>query len=152
MNHFQEYYNLTKGNDWSLSSHFDDLSSEDVEKLHKIRNFKVEDNLKNMDLSSMFIDACIHLQRIFRAISTKFTKDPEEKIAYLTKAYDVCKSSLIGSLEGQASFLLGNAYSENSSLETALSCYKNYYDISKREKDLENFGKASEALANCHEK
>ena len=58
----------------------------------------------------------------------------------------------IGILEGQASFLLGNAYIENKNLDTALACFKNYYDISKRDKDEENFGIASEALAKCFEK
>ena len=42
-------------------------------------------------------------------------------------------------MEGQASYLLGDAYAENNNLETALSCYKNYLDISKREKDLKIF-------------
>ena len=55
-------------------------------------------------------------------------------------------------MEGQASFLLGNAYAEKDDLETALACYKNYFDISKKENDLENLGQASEALAKCHQK
>jgi hypothetical protein len=37
-------------------------------------------------------------------------------------------------------------------LDTGLSYFNNYFEISKREKDLENLGKASEALAKCYEK
>jgi hypothetical protein len=59
---------------------------------------------------------------------------------------------LIGALEGQASLLLGNAYTEDNKLEVALSYYNNYYEISKRDKDFKNYGKASEALAKCYEK
>jgi hypothetical protein len=62
------------------------------------------------------------------------------------------KLGSIGVLEGQASYLLGSAYIENSNLDTGLSYFNNYYEISKKERDLQNLGKASEALANCYEK
>ena len=62
------------------------------------------------------------------------------------------KKGSIGALEGEASLLLGNAYSDISKLEIAISFYDKYYEISKSENDLENFGKASEALAKCNEK
>ena len=55
-------------------------------------------------------------------------------------------------MEGLTSYLLGNAYTECSKLDVALACYNNYYEISKRSKNLENFGRASEAVAKCYEK
>lgn len=58
----------------------------------------------------------------------------------------------IGSLEGQASLLLGNLYEEIGDYRTALSYFENYYEISRRDNDLVNFGRASESLAKCHEK
>lgn len=164
---------MTKGKDWDLQTHFEDLSVKDVENIKKIKKMFYEDNLKSMNIDIMYIDACINLQRIYRIVANKYAKNIDEKIMYLTKSQDVCKSSkyfkdslawllwfilycikkgMITFLEGQASYLLGNAYTENSKLEIALSCYKNFYEISKRDKDLENFGKASEALAKCHEK
>lgn len=100
----------------------------------------------------MFKDGCIHLGRVYKIISEKFASDQNEKIEYLSKAYDVCKASAIKALEGQASLILGNAYSEAGKLEVAIPFYNNYYEISKKEKDLDNFGIASEALAKCNEK
>ena len=58
----------------------------------------------------------------------------------------------IGILEGEASYLLGNAYLENENMEIALTYFHKYYDISKNEKNYENLGKAAEALAKCYEK
>ena len=93
MNHFQEYYELTKGTDWTKKNDFEDLVNSEVQVLEKIKRLNVEDYLKKIEDQRMFIDACIHLQRIQRIIANKFSKDPEEKILYLSKAYQVCKSS-----------------------------------------------------------
>lgn len=152
MEHFQEYYNLTKDTNYTKNIKFEDLSHDDIAKLKQINKINIEDFLKNIDNDKLFIDACIHLQRIYKIIANKYATNIEEKISYLTKAYDVCKSSSIGILEGQTSYLLGNIYIENSNLDISLSYFNNYYEISKRGKDLENLGKASEALAKCYEK
>ena len=93
MNNFQQYYELTKGTDWTKKSDFEDLNNNDVQTLEKIKKANVEDYLKKIDDQRMFIDACVHLQRIQRIIANRFAKDPEEKILYLSKAYEVCKSS-----------------------------------------------------------
>ena len=93
MNHFQEYYDLTKGTDWTKKNNFEDLSNSDVQMLEKLKNSNVEDYLKKLDDQRMFVDACIHLQRIQRIMATRFSKDVDEKIMYLSKAYQVCKSS-----------------------------------------------------------
>ncbi|RNA08109.1 tetratricopeptide repeat 29 [Brachionus plicatilis] len=152
MEHFQECYNLSNGKDWFFLNRSKAFTKNQVENLHKIRYQYAEDHLKNLESPTIFVDACIHLQRIFRIIADRYSPIAQEKIDLLTKAYQVCKSSFIGSLEGHASFLLGDAYTENKDLDTALACYKNYFDISKRDKDEENFGIASEAIAKCHEK
>ncbi len=93
MNNFQQYYELTKGTDWTKKSDYEDLNNNDVQTLEKIKKANVEDYLKKIDDQRMFIDACVHLQRIQRIIANRFAKDPEEKILYLSKAYEVCKSS-----------------------------------------------------------
>jgi cytochrome c-type biogenesis protein CcmH/NrfG len=58
----------------------------------------------------------------------------------------------IGKLEGQASFMLGKAYEEAGDLQTALQCYSNFYELSKQNKDSEDYGQAAEACAKCHQK
>lgn len=152
LEHFEKYYDLTNGQDWTKKNDFPDLNNNETQQLEKIKTTSVESYLLKLEDQRMFIDACIHLQRIQRIIANRFSKDPEEKIMFLSKAYQVCKTSLIGALEGEASLLLGNAYAENSKLDIGLSFYNNYYEISRRDKDTENFGKASEAVAKCYEK
>jgi hypothetical protein len=93
MEHFQEYYNLTNNTSHVKNNKFEDLSPNDIEKLKNINKINVEDYLKNIEDNNMFTDACIHLQRIYKIIAYKYTKDIDEKIDYLSKAYDVSKSS-----------------------------------------------------------
>jgi hypothetical protein len=93
MEHFQEYYNLTKNTNYVKNNKFDDLSPTNIDKLRQINKINVEDYLKKIEDNRMFIDACIHLQRIYKIIANKYTKDIDEKISYLSKAYDVSKSS-----------------------------------------------------------
>lgn len=149
---FQSYFDLTQGKDWKVKHHFSEFSKPDRDRILAIKRSNVEEGVQHFLDDRMFKDACIHLGRLYKIISDRFATDHEEKIEYLSKAYDVCKSSSIKTLEGQASLVLGNAYSECSRLEIAIPFYNNYYEISKKEKDLENFGIASEALAKCNEK
>lgn len=48
--------------------------------------------------------------------------------------------------------MLGNAYKTNNDFNTALTHFNSFYEISKKIKDVEAFGKASEALADCYKK
>lgn len=152
LDHFLQYCALTEGKDWEVNYQFEDFSKIDRDRILAIKRSNVEEGVKHLMNDKMFKDACIHLGRLYKAISDRFAKDHDEKIDYLTKAYEVCKSSAIKTLEGQASLVLGNAYSECNRLEVAIPFYNNYYEIAKKEKDLENFGIASEALALCYEK
>ena len=93
MDHFEEYYNLTKGTDWIKKNSFEDLNKAELLRLENIKNENVEDYLRTLEDERMFIDACIHLQRIYRVISNRYAKDLEEKIQFLSKSYQVCKSS-----------------------------------------------------------
>jgi hypothetical protein len=152
VDHFLQYYTLTQGKDWKVNYQFEDFSKIDRDRILAIKRNNVEEGIKNLLDDRMFKDACIHLGRLYKTISDRFAKDHDEKIEYLTKAYEVCKSSDIKTLEGQASLVLGNAYSECERLEVAISFYNNYYEITKKENDYYNFGIASEALARCHQK
>lgn len=149
---FQNYFDLTKGQNWKQQPNFSDFTKKQVDRIQAIKRNNIEENVKHLLSDNMFKDSCIHLGRLYKIIANRFAKDKEEKIEYLAKAYEVCKSSSIKTLEGQSSLLLGNAYSEISKLEIAIPFYNNYYEISKEENDLENFGIASEALAKCNEK
>jgi len=93
MEHFQEYYNLTKGHDWQLVQHFDDLNKKDIDKINMTKKANIQENIRSLADDKMFTDACIHLQRIYKIISSKYCGTQEAKIDYLTKAYEVCKSS-----------------------------------------------------------
>ncbi len=150
--HFLRFYELTKGTDWKMKHQFEDFNKSDKDRIRAIKSVHVEPGMKGLLGDRMFKDACIHLSRIFRVIADKFAESEEQKIEYLTKACEVCQSSGIRQLEGQASLTLGRAYSRCGRLETAVSFFNRYYEISKEEKDLENFGIASEVLAQCNEK
>lgn len=152
MQHFETYYKLSQGQDWSVKNSYEDLDKSDQQILNEIKTRNIEKHLKESDLSNMFIDACIHLQRLYRIIAYRYAKDLSEKIEYLKQAYDVCKVSKIDSLEGMSSSLLGAAYEEAADNETALTYFGYYYDISKRDNDLVNVGKAAEAISICYEK
>lgn len=165
MEHLEAYHQLSEGQDWTVptvtttTSHSDELDksySQSREKIERIRHENVEPFLRDTYLDecgrSMFVDSCVHLQRLYRIVATRYARDVNEKIEYLKKVFDVCKKSHIGSLEGQASLLLGNVYDEIGDHKTALSYFQNYYEISRRDNDLVNFGRASEALAKTHEK
>lgn len=93
MDHFQEYYALTRNKDWPATHNLDDFSKKDMDKISSIKKANIQENIRNLADEKMFTDACIHLQRIYKIISNKYAKTQEEKIEYLTKAYEVCKSS-----------------------------------------------------------
>jgi hypothetical protein len=93
MEHFQEYYNLTKDTNYVKTNKFADLSPSDIEKLKQKNKINIEDFLKNIEDDKLFTEACIHLQRTYKIIADKYAKNIDEKISYLSKAYDVCKSS-----------------------------------------------------------
>jgi len=143
---------LTSGKDWKIKLQLEDFNKSDKDRIRAIKSVDVEPGIKELLGERMFKDACIHLSRIYRIIANRFAESEENRLEYLTKAFEVCKTSGIRQLEGQASLILGNAYSDCGRLETAISFYNRYYEISKQEKDLENFGIASEALAKCNEK
>lgn len=88
MRHYEAYYELTsKNKDWTNEKHI---------RLRQEQNPNINDIydcLKYNTNAKLFIDACINLQRIYRVIANKYAQDNEEKIAYLTKAFDVCKES-----------------------------------------------------------
>jgi hypothetical protein len=95
LQHFEAYYTLSKDQDWSVVSHFDDLSDEDRLKLIKMRNENVEENLRSLENNSMSLNACIHLQRLYRIVANRYGNSLNEKIEYLKMANEVCKSSKI---------------------------------------------------------
>jgi hypothetical protein len=93
MYHFEQYYNLTKSTDWHTRQNFEDFTRDDIEKLESIRRQNIETEFKDFYNSQMFTQACLHLQRIYKTISNRYANEQEEKIEYLTKAYEVSKSS-----------------------------------------------------------
>ncbi len=93
MHQFQEYYNLTKDSSFTKSPRHEDLSYDDIQQLEKITKSTVEDFLRDIDDERLFVNACIHLQRIYKLISSKYSRNLDEKIEYLSKAYEVCKNS-----------------------------------------------------------
>ena len=93
MNHFEDAFKISQGKDWFYLNKSKDFSKSQIDKLHKIRFQNVEDNLKNMDTLTIFVDVCIHLQRIYRIIADRYTTNTQEKIDILTKAYEVSKKS-----------------------------------------------------------
>jgi hypothetical protein len=93
MEHFQEYYNLTKGKDWQLQQQFEDLTKKNIDKINMIKKVNIQENIRSLADDKLFTDACIHLQRIYKIISSKYCGTQEAKIDYLTKAYEVCKNS-----------------------------------------------------------
>ena len=95
MEHFEAYYEMSKGQDWLVQTSFEDLGKSNRSKFTNIRSEKVEPHLKSLveNGTTMFMDACIHLQRIYRIMSNRYAKDIDERIDYLKKAFDVCKES-----------------------------------------------------------
>lgn len=93
MDQFQEYFNLTKDKEWQLIQNFEDLSKKDIDKVNVIKKTNIQENIRSLADDRMFTDACIHLQRIYKIISNKYSKTQETKIEYLVKAYEVCKFS-----------------------------------------------------------
>lgn len=93
MEHFQECYNLSKGKDWFLLNKSKDFTKSEIEKLNKIRYQYAEENLKNLESPTIFVDVCIHLQRIYRIIADRYSVNALEKIETLSKAHEVCKNS-----------------------------------------------------------
>lgn len=93
MYHFEQYYNLTKSTDWHTRQKFEDFTRDDLERLENIRRQDVETEFKEFYNSEMFTQACLHLQRIYKTVSNRYANEQEEKIEYLTKTYEVCKSS-----------------------------------------------------------
>jgi hypothetical protein len=152
MEHYEQYYELTKGTSWTLRISLDDLSEEDIAQLTAMKQSTIEKDLASIRYDTMFEDACMHLQRIYKTIANRYATGHEEKLDYLNKVYEVSRSSQIGQLEGQASFMLGKAYEEAGCLETALTCYENFYKIAKKDRDSEDYGKAAEACAKCHQR
>lgn len=95
MKHFEDAFKLSQGKDWFYLNKSNDFSKSQVEKLHQIRFQNVEDNIKNMDSLTIFVDVCIHLQRVYRIIAERYSTNAQEKIDLLTKAYEVCKNSIV---------------------------------------------------------
>ena len=93
MSQFQEYFGLTQGKDWKLTTNVSDFSKKDNDRIQAIKKHNVEESIKHLIDDRMFKDACIHLGRIYNIISNRFAKDPAEKIDYLSKTHEVCKSS-----------------------------------------------------------
>jgi hypothetical protein len=143
MTHFEHYYNLCKDQDW-IDDKTNKRYAKETDKKNDLDNYNHEDKL--------FTQSCIHLQRVYKIISERYCKDSSEKVEYLIKARDVCKESGVKVLEGQISFKLGSAYEESNDLDTALACFNNFYELSRKTNDSTAFGEASEALANCYKK
>jgi hypothetical protein len=93
MEHYEQYYNLTKGTTWRLRISLDDLSEEDMAKLSEMKQSTIEADLAHIKYESMFEDACMHLQRIYKCMANRYAKDHEEKLDYLNRVYQVSKSS-----------------------------------------------------------
>lgn len=91
---------MSKDRGWLVATSFDDLSKPDQAKLLAIRNENVEAHLRGGAAAgeeqtdrSMFEDACVHLQRVYRIVANRYARDMAEKIDYLKKAFDICKES-----------------------------------------------------------
>ena len=93
MDHFENYHSLTTGKEWRCLNYFEDLNKKEADRINLIKKANIEENIRQSIDDRMFTDACIHLQRIYRIISNKFAKNQEEKIDYLIKSSQVCKSS-----------------------------------------------------------
>ncbi len=93
LEHFENYYDLTKGNNWKFIQHFEDLNRKEIDKINMIKKTNIQENIRNLADDKLFTDACIHLQRIYKIMSNKYAKTQDKKIEYLTKAYEICKSS-----------------------------------------------------------
>lgn len=103
MEHLEAYHTLSEGQDWALHSTFDDLDKSARARIEKIRQENVEAFLQDKYLEesaySMFVDSCVHLQRLYRIIANRYAKDVDEKIEYLKKVFEVCKKSKLKTLE-----------------------------------------------------
>jgi hypothetical protein len=93
MEHFREYYNMTKEHDWTISNYLKDLSGEDIKKLNEIKNSQIEENIRYKLDEKMFSEACVHLQRLYRILANRYAKNTEQKLEYLKMAHEVCQSS-----------------------------------------------------------
>ena len=95
---------MSRGKDWRRKTEYHDFNEDEIEKINEIKSSQVDAELKRKMDDKMFTDACVHLQRLFKIMANRYSKDIEEKIEYLTKAYDVCKSSELGFLAIWRSF------------------------------------------------
>lgn len=72
---------------------FEDFNKSDKEKIKSIKSSNVDPGLKVLLYDKMFKDACIHLSRIYRIIANRFVETDDDRLEYLTKSYEVSKSS-----------------------------------------------------------
>ncbi len=93
MEQFQNYFNLTRGKDWKLNTNLESFNKNENEKIQSIKKQNIEKNIRPLIEEKMFKDACVHLGRVYNIIANKFARNQEEKIEYLSKAYEVCKAS-----------------------------------------------------------
>lgn len=76
-----------------LSPQLDDLTKEEIDKLKKVKHSMIEPELAHIYYNFMFADACMHLQRVYKIIASRYARDNQEKIDYLNRVYQVCESS-----------------------------------------------------------
>ncbi|ELT88178.1 hypothetical protein CAPTEDRAFT_228860 [Capitella teleta] len=101
----------------------------------------------------MHCEACIHLTRIYTAISDVCKEsDLSLSIEFLTKATEMSLKSGDKQLHGEACFRLGSAYEKNGDPETALTYLNKYLEICRSLRDNAEIGKACEAIAKAFEK
>jgi hypothetical protein len=91
MNHFEQYYSLSKDKDWLKA---DNQLPYGLANEYMTITVNEEDLVYDKD-NRVFTDACINLQRIYKIIAKKYAKTIDDQTNYLTKAYEVCIDSKI---------------------------------------------------------
>ena len=76
---------MTQGKDWRKKSeiHF---TEDEIEKINEIKASQVDANLRRKLDDKMFTDACIHLQRLFKIMANRYSKDINEKIGKIGRS------------------------------------------------------------------
>jgi tetratricopeptide (TPR) repeat protein len=80
------------------------------------------------------------------------TADYKGALQYLTKALEMSKEGGDLYQEGLAYYRLGGAYEKGGEVDSALKCYRSYFERCKHHGDARGMGQACQALANTYEK
>lgn len=96
--------------------------------------------------------SCEHLRRVYTSIADQMiTADYKGALQYLTKALEMSKEGGDLYQEGLAYYRLGGAYEKGGEVDSALKCYRSYFERCKHHGDARGMGQACQALANTYE-